>query len=483
MNPRKVMPVLLCITFLMLFAAGCGAPGASPTGMPAGTFSPPAPTDIPAGATALPAGPASIPGQTLMIYDDDGSRDGIAALLYLLDQPDISIPVVSISYGEAHPAVYVQHVGRVLDELGIQGILLGEGQDAPLAGGTPFPDWLRQMSDDFWGYPLADTGKTYPVQDAAGLMVATINQASQPVTIFQSGTFTTLAQALRLDPGIRENIAAVYFMGGAVYVPGNITNLLPDSSNHVAEWNIYADPQAAKEVFESGLDLYMVPLDATNPLKLTRSDILLWQSGDKKARLVADLYDMMFTSFGFSTVEIFDLTAAVLSVKPDLCPFQPLHLDVVTAGGDTTGQTAVVSGGEPNVNVCLEPDIERIKQEQNRTFSGVGASQEVPSPAPIFGKWEGTASNNGVEMQVSVTIEETCQLDQVCGRYDIPDFSCSGSWTWVGMDGDMYQFQAFDKTSGCGAGTDYLLPQPDGTVIYISRGDYGETQGPLHRVP
>ena len=51
------------------------------------------------------------------------------------------------------------------------------------------------------------------------------------------------------------------------------------------------------------------------------------------------------------------------------------------------------------------------------------------------------------------------------------------------MDGELYQFKAGDKTEGCGEGIDYLDPQPDGTVMYISRGDYGETKGILQKEP
>jgi inosine-uridine nucleoside N-ribohydrolase len=179
--------------------------------------------------------PTSPDKKIVLIYDDDGSRDGTVALLYLLSRPEISIDAINISYGEAHPEIYIQHIGRVLDEVGVQDIPLGAGQDAPLAGGLPFPNWLRELSDNFWDFPLTNADKIYSIQNAPELMVETINQNSEPITIFMSGTFTTLAQALRLDPGIREKIAAVYSMGGAVYVPGNITNLIPESNNKVAE--------------------------------------------------------------------------------------------------------------------------------------------------------------------------------------------------------------------------------------------------------
>jgi inosine-uridine nucleoside N-ribohydrolase len=304
-----------------------------------------------------------------LIFDDDGSRDGMAALLYLLGNQKYSIKAVNISYGEAHPKTYVQLVGSMLDRFGVKDIPLGAGQDMPLAGGTPFPDWLRRLSKNFWDYPLPKTGVTYTFQSAPELMVSIITQSLQPVTIFLSGPFTNLAQALRLEPKIAENISAVYFMGGAVGVPGNIRNLIPDSSNLLAEWNIISDPQAAKEIFESGLTLYMVPLDATNKVIMTQDDIRPWHQGDEKADMAADLYEIMFKNYGFEKVEIFDLTAAVIMANPETCDFQPFHLEVVTENGTALGQTKVFPNANVNINACLDPNSELIMQKLNEAFS------------------------------------------------------------------------------------------------------------------
>ncbi|MBI5032402.1 MAG: nucleoside hydrolase [Chloroflexi bacterium] len=368
MDSRKSFPII-GLAFLILVVVGCGVPATTPTVADTCTSVPPTSALI---ATSTPAeivDPTSSPKKMLLLYDDDGSRDGMAALLYLLSYPDISIQAITISYGEAHPKLYIQHMGCVLDTFGISDIPLGAGQDMPLAGGTPFPDWLRQLSDNFWDYPLPNADKTYPFQNAPNLMVSIINQAPKPVTIFLSGPFTNLAQALQLDPAIKGNISAVYFMGGAVYVPGNITGLIRDSNNRVADWNIIADPQAAKEVFESGLELYMAPLDATHKVLLSQEDILRWRQGDDKANMIVDLYDIMFNTWGLKTAEIFDLTAAVLMVQSESCNFQPLHLDVITDNGPTLGQTIVVPNTDPNIHVCLEPNANQVKQNLNETFS------------------------------------------------------------------------------------------------------------------
>jgi purine nucleosidase/pyrimidine-specific ribonucleoside hydrolase len=346
MHKKQLLSVLLV---LGLLAIGCGLPSAAP-----------APTLQP---TIDPA------ERLAVIYDDDGSPDGTTALFYLLSHPAVSVAAINISYGEAYPEVYIQHIGRKLESLGITGIPLGAGEAAPLAGNNRFPEGMREAANDFWGLPVPNAGKTYPTQAAADLMVATITQAPAPVTLFVSGPCTNLAQALRQNPEIKNNIAAVYIMGGAVHAPGNIDDLLAGSGNTVAEWNLYADPLAAQEVFASGLEIYLVPLDATNQVTVSRQEVKQWRQGGGKADFAADIYTMMFDSWGVQSAAVWDLMTAAIMVKPDLCGFQPLHLEVMTADGSTAGQTVVEAGQEPNVQVCLEPDVSRIKQTLAEVFA------------------------------------------------------------------------------------------------------------------
>lgn len=326
-----------------------------------------------AGQSATPPvtpGASRAPGTVLpVIFDDDGSQDGTAALAYLLSHPGVSIRAITVSYGEAHPDVYVQHIARKLDELGIEGIPLGAGQDAPLAGSNAFPDWLRESSNNFGGMPIPNADKTYPVQDAAELIVSVVNESAEPIIIFLSGPQTNLAQALRLAPGMVANIAGVYIMGGALYVPGNIRGAAPESDNEVAGWNIYADPQAAKEVFASGLPLYLVPLDATNQVTLDAEDIQPWRQGGPTAAFAVEIYERWLENFGGSDAATWDLMTAAIMLDPSLCGFASLRLDVITADGASSGQTVVDEDGTPNVEVCLSPDASGIKENFRDVFS------------------------------------------------------------------------------------------------------------------
>jgi len=363
---------IACFITILLVLSGC-APGPGPA-----SPSPRSVTDTPALAVdrstpsvaATTVSPPTLPAPPLpVIFDDDGSPDGTAALFCLLGHPGVSIEVINISYGEAHPLVYIQHIGRKLDELGIHDIPLAAGQDAPLAGSNGFPEALRQGANNFWGLPIPNAGKVYLFHNAPAYLVWILNQASAPVTIFISGPCTNLAQALQLDPGIRRNIAAVYIMGGAVYAPGNIADLLANSGNTVAEWNIYADPLAASMVFDSGLDIYLVPLDATNQVTIGKSETRQWRLGGETAKFAADIYDMLLDGWGAENAAIWDLMTAAIMVKPDLCAFQPLHLKVDTREGVTSGQTVIVPDEQPNIHVCLQPDVNLIKQTLIDIFS------------------------------------------------------------------------------------------------------------------
>lgn len=305
-----------------------------------------------------------------VIFSDDGSPDGTTALLYLLSEPDADIKAVTISHGEARPKVYIQHMGRVLEEFGITGIPLGHGSDSALQPGEDFPEWLRQASDNFWSLPVPNKTKTYPTQDAAELMVSLLNQAPEPAAVFISGPSTDLALALRLDPNIREHISAVYIMGGAVTVPGNLTDFSANPSNVSAEWNIYVDPLAAAEVFSSGVPVVLVPLDATNQVSATMEDTRQWRAGLPPAQLAADMYDMLLGGSETAQMGLWDVMTAVIMVHPELCDLVPMNLEVITDYGDTYGQTLVLIEGEPNVQVCLEPDIQGIKQTLIDVFSG-----------------------------------------------------------------------------------------------------------------
>jgi hypothetical protein len=104
---------------------------------------------------------------------------------------------------------------------------------------------------------------------------------------------------------------------------------------------------------------------------------------------------------------------------------------------------------------------------------------------PLAGVWSGMAADPySPALQVTVTINPSCSVGQVCGSFDIPDLPCKGTYTLVGRpsSGGPYEFHAADLEGACGEGRDFLKLLPDGTLQYSAVGDWGTTAGVLTRV-
>jgi pyrimidine-specific ribonucleoside hydrolase len=240
-------------------------------------------------------------------------------------------------------------------------IPVGVGRDTPLEGSNAFPDAWRQGSDEFWGVELPEGEVTGEALPAAELIVQIVAQSAQPVTVFVSGNHTNLAEALRLDPGIAGNISEVQIMGGSLYVDGNIKSEWPSIDNSAAEWNIWVDPLAAQEVFNSGVTVHMTPLDATNQVMWRKADAANWAKATSPAgKLAGKMLDWMLRSWSSGGVYIWDLSAAINASDPALCAQSALGVEVLTAPGPEQGRTAVMERA-PNVVACLEPDAEKFK--------------------------------------------------------------------------------------------------------------------------
>ncbi|CAG8737534.1 5654_t:CDS:1, partial [Cetraspora pellucida] len=110
-------------------------------------------------------------------------------------------------------------------------------------------------------------------EDFADLIDSTIEQTGKKPTIILTGPATNVALLLRAFPTYSKKIDKIFWMGGALDVPGNV---FIEPNNTRAEFNIFFDCIAAQELLASDLDLILVPLDFTSktPLNLAFFDKL-----------------------------------------------------------------------------------------------------------------------------------------------------------------------------------------------------------------
>lgn len=368
MGSRELLARTIYLVLATLSLAACRVPAIPAQEARNATAAQPPPAILPPAATVPPAvfpSPSNTPAHPHLrvLWDDDGSPDGILALLYFLRNPDVTVEAITVSPGEAHPDLFAENLTRMLARIGRADIPVAAGRTTPLEGDNAFPEPWRHATDTFWEIDLPEALEPVQSVSAGQLIVQVLNESPNGTTVFISGTHTNLAEALRLDPLIADRIASVSVMGGALYVPGNIHSDWPGIENTVAEWNIWVDPVAASEVFNSGLSIDLTPLDATNQVVWTEADAAAWEaSGTIEGVLAAEILRWMLRSWFPEGVYAWDLVAAVNATDSDLCRYERVHVQVVTVSGPEQGRTVVVRDQPPNTAACLSPEADAIRR-------------------------------------------------------------------------------------------------------------------------
>jgi inosine-uridine nucleoside N-ribohydrolase len=156
------------------------------------------------------------------------------------------------------------------------------------------------------------------------------------LTIVCTGPLTNIAALLTSFPEALKMIKQLVIMGGAYgiteYGVGNVTP--------VAEFNIYADPEAAKIVFESGVAVQAIGLDVTmvpkNQLTL-REYAVIKKSKGRVAAFAAQVLEKNILKHGIFALH--DPMTVASKVKPSLFKFIGYKAEVETRGEFTTGMT------------------------------------------------------------------------------------------------------------------------------------------------
>lgn len=165
------------------------------------------------------------------------------------------------------------------------------------------------------------------------------------LVLFAIGPLTNIATALRLHPDLPKYIKKFYIMGGGTF--GNVT-----ATGAKAEFNIWVDPLAAKEVFEK-MEVYMVGLNATHAAAITGDDFdeMIALCGEKpKAYLVKEL--SKFSKFnsienGEDNNIIHDALAIAALINDDVVEFEDYYVWVEDREEmENVGETVIDFKGE-----------------------------------------------------------------------------------------------------------------------------------------
>ena len=295
----------------------------------------------------------------LALLDTDPGIDDALALLYAWGSPGLRLAGITTVAGNVDVEEATRNLFRLIALRRLSPPpVVAQGAAAPLA--RPLVTARGYHGEDGLG-GLTDWLPVTPVLSplaAADFIVQAARDAGEPLTLIALGPLTNVALALARDRRALGRLARVVIMGGAVDVPGNVTP--------TAEFNFHVDPEAARQVLEAGLNVDLVPLDATQQAVLSRAELestLARHPGAFATRCAA------FTARGFTLpgcphptdaargtagMVLHDPLAVAVALDPTLVGWDKARL-VVDAEGATRR-----APGAPNCRVAGVVDARRV---------------------------------------------------------------------------------------------------------------------------
>ena len=292
------------------------------------------------------------------VLDCDPGHDDAIAILLAASLPELDLRAITTVGGNGTLERTTENARRVAALAGLS-VPIAAGAAGPLHGAlVTAPDVHGQTALD--GPELPEATAPLDPRHAVELLADVLAGAAEPVTVIATGPLTNVALLLRRGPAVRERIAEIVLMGGSTG-RGNTTP--------AAEFNIYVDPEAADEVFTSGLPLRMVGLNLTHQALATDAVRERIRALGTELGRIADEWLGFFAGtyrslYGLDGPPVHDPCAVAWLAHPDIVTAAETFVAIETDGRWTRGATVVDLYGRlgrpPNARVGMELDRERF---------------------------------------------------------------------------------------------------------------------------
>jgi inosine-uridine nucleoside N-ribohydrolase len=283
-----------------------------------------------------------------LVLDCDPGHDDAIALLLALASPEVELRGVTTVAGNQTVEKTTANALRVLELGGREDVEVAAGAGRPLVR-EPFVAAYVHGETGLDGSDLPPARGEPVAQHAVDFLAERVGG----ITLVATGPLTNVALLLARYPEVRPE--RIVLMGGAI-AEGNVTP--------AAEFNVWADPEAAKRVFASGLDLTMVGLDVTHRALVRTEHKERLRAAGRVGRTVAELldfYDRFHREvYGFDGSPIHDAVALAYAFRPELLETRELNVEVDCESELCRGRTVVDvwrrSGREPNAKAAVGID-------------------------------------------------------------------------------------------------------------------------------
>ncbi len=294
--------------------------------------------------------PGGSPTPLRILLDCDPGHDDAIALLLALASPEVELLGVTTVAGNQTLEKTTANALRVLE-------LAGRGE-VPVAAGAAQPLVRKPFVADYVHGETGLDGPDLPPPQGRPVDQHAVDFLAERVdgaTLVATGPLTNVALLLAARPDARPE--RLVLMGGAI-AEGNVTP--------AAEFNVWADPEAAARAFASGLDVTMVGLDVTHRALLTPAHADRLRSTGRVGRAVAELLDFYGVFhrevYGFDGSPVHDAVAVAQVIRPELLDLERLNVEIDCESSLCRGRTVVDvwrrTGREPNAHVAVGIDSE-----------------------------------------------------------------------------------------------------------------------------
>lgn len=273
--------------------------------------------------------------------------DAIALYMMLADSDTEILGIGSVYLGNEWRRSLIHEILDVFERK----IPVCLGAERPLIG-----QWTNESLRPL--KPQKNTEDYEPEDLTAAAQIIKLCTEHPDAVIFAIGPLTNIAVALSEAPWIAEEHKLV-IMGG-------------DPSSGRPEWNILCDPEAARIVLESGIDMHMVGLNCTNLCQFTEDDLAqIYQNESPRGKLMTRMLKEFMERFDWLPILHDPLAYAVFS-DPDILRFEPHRVVVETRGEFTRGTTVDQSyDANSKIQLAVGVDARRFTEHVRDVLSKV----------------------------------------------------------------------------------------------------------------
>jgi purine nucleosidase len=287
-----------------------------------------------------------------ILLDCDPGLDDALALMLAHGDPNIDLVAVTTVGGNVSVEKTTRNALELREYLGFHDVPVAAGAGEPLTGETRNAEYVHGEGG-LGNVALPAAVLAASSSHAVDLIVETLRASPDEIHLVATGPLTNIALALIREPRIVDWAASFTIMGGS-YTRGNATP--------AAEFNIYADPEAAAAVFAAGWRVTMVGLDLT--LQAIVDDGIvdrMHQLGRLGIELIAPLATFWTNPLDdeWDGQALHDVCAVAYVARPDLFTSKPARVEIELAGEFTRGMTVVdFHADKPNALVPMRLDVE-----------------------------------------------------------------------------------------------------------------------------